>query len=67
MRQGLALEGVEVVGVTAPAAVAAGLLGDDFPGDPVDRLLYATARARRAPLVTRDERLRRFDPDGTLW
>jgi len=50
------------------AAVAAGLLdGDGFPGDPADRLIYATARAHRAPLVTRDEKLRRFDARNTVW
>lgn len=30
-----------------------------FPGDPADRMLYATARDLRAPLVTKDGRLRR--------
>jgi len=29
-----------------------------FPGDPADRLLYATARDLRVPLVSKDSRLR---------
>jgi PIN domain nuclease of toxin-antitoxin system len=68
VRQALARSRVEALPPSAPAAVAAGLLdGDAFPGDPVDRLIYATARALRAPLVTRDRGLRRFDPRATVW
>jgi PIN domain nuclease of toxin-antitoxin system len=48
--------------------VAAGLLDSRaFPGDPIDRLIYATARAANAPLVTRDEAIRAYDPRSTLW
>lgn len=42
------------------AATAAGLLPDEFPGDPADRLLYATARELVVPFVTKDARIRRF-------
>ena len=45
---------------TPEAAVWAGGLGDGFAGDPVDRLLYATARDLRVPLVSKDDRLRDF-------
>ena len=38
-----------------------------FTGDPIDRIIYATARAANARLVTRDEQLRAFDPERTLW
>ncbi len=49
-----------VAELTVTAAVAAARLRDQgFPGDPADRLLYATARERGVPLVTKDERLRR--------
>jgi PIN domain nuclease of toxin-antitoxin system len=58
---------VEALPVTAEIAVAAGVLGRGFPGDPGDRIIYATARAESVPLVTRDRRLRTIDPDGTLW
>ena len=46
----------------SPAAAAwAGTLGPgSFPGDPIDRMLYATALDLRVPLVTKDERLRRL-------
>lgn len=39
------------------AAVWAGSLGAEFPGDPIDRLLYATARDLRVPLISKDEGL----------
>jgi PIN domain nuclease of toxin-antitoxin system len=42
------------------AAAWAGALGPDFPGDPIDRLLYATARDLRVPLISKDERLRGY-------
>lgn len=38
----------------------AGELDDQFPGGPIDRLLYATARDLRVPFVTKDEALRQF-------
>ena len=49
------------------ALAAAALSARDFPGDPADRFIYATARSLNAPLLTRDERIRRFDPEGTIW
>lgn len=52
--------GIDEAPLTAAAATWAGTLQDDFPGDPIDRLLYATARDLRAPFVTKDERLRAF-------
>jgi PIN domain nuclease of toxin-antitoxin system len=37
----------------------AGALDDArFPGDPADRLIYATALEHRIPLISKDERLR---------
>ncbi len=52
---------------TEVALAAASLSATDFPGDPADRFIYATAQSVAAPLVTRDEAIRRFDPLGTLW
>lgn len=68
VRQALAPARVVPQPLTAKIAVAAGELdGDGFPGDPADRFIYATARACRARLVTRDEALLRHDAHGTLW
>jgi PIN domain nuclease of toxin-antitoxin system len=68
VRQALAHARVIPQPLIPEVAVAAGLLdGDGFPGDPADRFIYATARAQRAPLVTRDERIRGFDARNTVW
>jgi PIN domain nuclease of toxin-antitoxin system len=68
VRQALAPARVRQQPLTADVAVAAGLLdGDGFPGDPADRFIYATAQALRAPLVTRDEAIRRYDARTAVW
>jgi PIN domain nuclease of toxin-antitoxin system len=46
--------------LTPEGAAWAGQLPDSFPGDPIDRLLYATARDQRVPFVTKDRRLHAF-------
>ncbi len=68
VRQALAQPRVEALAPSAEIAVAAGLLDSrEFPGDPIDRLIYATARAANGTLITRDEAIRAFDPRLTLW
>ena len=53
--------------LSAEAAAWAGALDSSFEGDPVDRLLYATARDHRAALVSKDERLRGYaGPDAEV-
>jgi PIN domain nuclease of toxin-antitoxin system len=68
VRHALAGRRVESLAPGPEVAVAAGLLdAARFPGDPVDRLIYATARSAGATLITRDRAIRMFDPGGTLW
>lgn len=67
IRQALSQPGVVALPVGPEEAVDAALLDESFPGDPADRLIYATARHRGAPMVTRDQRLLAFDPRGTAW
>jgi PIN domain nuclease of toxin-antitoxin system len=68
VRQALADARVESLAPSPEVAVAAGSLdAKRFPGDPADRLIYATARSVGGPLVTRDRTIRMFDPEGTLW
>lgn len=51
-------EGIAIAELTPRAASDAGSWRpDEFPGDPADRLIYATARELRVPLVSKDERL----------
>lgn len=68
VRQALAQTSVEALSLTTEIAVAAALVErEGLRGDPVDRMIYATARTHGVPLVTRDEALRRFDPARTVW
>jgi PIN domain nuclease of toxin-antitoxin system len=57
----LAGDRIELAELTPTAAVAAGLLpGLGFAGDPADAMLYATARERGGPLISKDTRIRTF-------
>jgi PIN domain nuclease of toxin-antitoxin system len=49
---------VHTLGLTPAIAAAAAALPSSFPGDPADRLIYATAVEHGLPLVTKDVRLR---------
>ena len=63
----LTQERVETVPLNAQIAVRAGSFGDNFVGDPADRIIYASAIVTGRRLVTRDRFMRRFDPERTLW
>jgi PIN domain nuclease of toxin-antitoxin system len=52
-------DGLQTLGVTPAIAATAVALPSSFPGDPVDRLVYATAVEHGCLLVTKDHRLRR--------
>jgi PIN domain nuclease of toxin-antitoxin system len=60
---------VLTVGVTPAIADMAVALPASFPGDPADRLIYATAIEHGWHLVTKDQRLRdhRHVRQVTLW
>lgn len=55
--------------VTPAIAAAAIALPSSFPGDPADRLIYATAVEHGWQLITKDQRLRthRHPHAVTLW
>ena len=48
---------VQTIPVTPAIAATAVALPDSFPGDPMDRMIYATAIERGIQLLTKDERL----------
>jgi len=49
---------IKLIGLGRPSAVVDSVnLPGELHGDPVDRFLIATARAHRAVLVTRDEKI----------
>jgi PIN domain nuclease of toxin-antitoxin system len=60
-------EGVTVIPITPEIAILAAQFPDDYPGDPADRLIGATARAEGMTLVTRDENIRRSPLLKTVW
>lgn len=53
--------------LTAEIAICAGALPDTFHGDPMDRIIAATAVAGGHTLITRDERIRRAKACKTIW
>jgi len=61
------LDGVTVRPITPEIAVLATQFPDDYPHDPADRIIGATARAEGMTLVTRDERIRRSPLVRTVW
>jgi PIN domain nuclease of toxin-antitoxin system len=58
---------VRVEPVTGDIAIRAGSFDEQLPGDPIDRLIVATAMSLGAPLVTADNRLRRISGLRTIW
>ena len=57
VEEALAVEGLTLTPLTAAMALEAAAIPDPFPGDPVDRMLVATARLLGATLVAADRRI----------
>jgi len=51
-------EEVRTIPLSAAVGATAVALPSSFPGDPADRLIYATAMEYGCPLITKDRRLR---------
>ena len=60
-------EGVAVKPITPEIAALSTQFPDDYPHEPADRLIGATARAEAMTLITRDENIRRSPLIRTLW
>jgi len=60
---------VRTIGITTAIADTAVSLPGSFPGDPADRLIFATAIEQGWQLVTKDRRLRQYQyPRSiTIW
>jgi PIN domain nuclease of toxin-antitoxin system len=63
VRQALAAPGVHLLPLSPEAAVASCRLPGSFHGDPVDRILVASARSADMHLVTYDERIIAYATD----
>jgi PIN domain nuclease of toxin-antitoxin system len=59
--------GVELLPVSVEVATLTAHFPSDFPSDPMDRIIAATARAEGIPLVTADERIRACPLVKTVW
>ena len=58
---------VRALPLTVAIALRAGSLDLAFPGDPADRIIYATALLRGTMLISRDTGIADFDPARVLW
>ena len=67
VRQVLETVGVIVKPLTAEVAVLATQFANDYPRDPADRIIGATARAEGLALVTQDQRIRDCPLLKTIW
>lgn len=56
-----------VIPLTARIGKVAAELSPDFPGDPFDRIISASAIVHAAPLVTADGSIRRSREVETIW
>lgn len=63
--QGLAAQ-VRTIGITPAIADTAVALPSSFPGDPADRMIYATAIEHDLRLVTKDQAIRDHDHPRSL-
>ena len=63
----LLIEGVSVKPITPEIASLTTQFPKEYPRDPADRLIGATARAEGMFLITRDENIRRSPLLRTIW
>jgi PIN domain nuclease of toxin-antitoxin system len=59
--------GVSVLPITLEISVLTTYFSPDFPSDPMDRIIAATARAGDIPLVTADEKIQACPLIKTIW
>jgi PIN domain nuclease of toxin-antitoxin system len=52
---------ITILPLTPKIAAESGRLGDDFPRDPADQIIVATARCHGLTLITADEGIRKWN------
>jgi PIN domain nuclease of toxin-antitoxin system len=67
-RDAMGTYAIRAIAANVAVALRAGSFDPgSFHGDPIDRLIYATAVEHDAKLVTADRRLLEADPARTVW
>ena len=59
--------GVALLYMTPEIAIESNRLPGDFHRDPADQIIVATARIHRCPLVSSDEKIRRYPHVSTVY
>ncbi len=59
--------GLTVLPITREIAALTTYFPDDFPNDPSDRIIAATARSENLTLITADEKIRGCPLVKTIW
>jgi PIN domain nuclease of toxin-antitoxin system len=67
VRQVIETVGVIVKPITQEIAILAAHFPENYPRDPADRLIGATARAEGLVLITQDEKIRNSPLLKTIW
>ena len=61
------IQDVAVLPITVEIAILTAHFPPDFPSDPADRIIAATARAENLPLITADQRMLNCPLVKTIW
>jgi PIN domain nuclease of toxin-antitoxin system len=61
------VEGITILPLTLEVALLTVQFPPDFPSDPMDRVIAATARAEGLPLLTADQRILNCPLLKTIW
>ena len=61
------IDGVRFIPVDNEISIKSTALPGDFHKDPADRMIVATARKLAVPLVTADEKIRKYEHVKTIW
>ena len=67
IRESLSQPRVLLLPLTPEIAVASAGFGPDYPKDPADRLIIATAQNHRAEVATADRKMRSLRQVNSIW
>lgn len=67
LRNAAAMPELEILPLTVDVAIESEHLGSEFPADPADRVIAATARVHKLTLITSDRAIRKSGAVRTLW